>query len=413
MTDAVAVDAPAGDTRQRALVVAGAVLVALTPIISHSFGRNTYGLLLPAIEDTLRLDHSQTGLGGTVIFAAYLLGVIVVAALSRRCEPIAIMRGGVAIVIAGLVWMSTVDSLGGLMFGLFLTGGAGAGLWITAPAILTSTVGPQRRGLVIGLLTATIGLASFFVGMATNAARHASGDELLWRPIWLGEAAVSAVLLVGLVLLARPPRTPRSQAGTFDLDRLRGLPSWRRVTVAYSLFGAVGAGFSPFLVRSLQSDAGLSKAGASSVYSAMALLSIPGAPGLGWLSDRWGRKPVMAAVLAIAAVGTGTVSLGHGAVAVAGVFCYGSVWSSYPTLVATYVRDHTEARGFNEAFSTMTIFYSLAALCAPVLIGWVADRTGHFRTPYLGLTVLCAFAALLMARLPTGSATTRPNPAPA
>jgi MFS family permease len=373
--------------------------VALTPIVSHSFGRSTYGLLLPAIEDTLALNHTQSGLGGTVIYAAYLLGVIAVASLSRRCEPITIMRAGVAIVLVGLLWMAIVQNVAMLLIGLLLTGSAGAGIWITAPAILTSTVRPSRRGLVIGSLTASTGLGTFVVGMGTNLARHRTGDELLWRPVWVVEAIAVAALLAGLVVLARPAPTDRVAAGRFDLDRLRSVPHWRPVTFGYALFAAVGAGFTPFLVRALQNDAGLSRSGASAAFASMSLLAIPGAPALGWLSDRCGRKPVMTVVLLVAAVGTSVVATSRGAIAVAGSFCFGTVWSSYPTLVATYVRDHTEARAFSEAFSTMTIFYGIAALSAPILVGRLADATGHFRVPFLGLAAICAAGGLVMLRL--------------
>ncbi|MEZ5235065.1 MAG: MFS transporter [Acidimicrobiales bacterium] len=395
------------------LGLVGAVLIAVTPIVSHSFGRSTYGLLLPAMEDTLGLDHTQTGIGGTAIYAAYLVGVLSVASLSRRCEPVAIMRGSVLIAAAGLLWMATVDTLSGMVVGLFLCGGAGAGIWITAPAILTGTVSAAKRGLVIGSLTASVGLGTFVVGMGTTAARSRAGDELLWRPVWVVEAVACAVLLVGLVLWARPPRTDRPAGGRFNLDQLRRVEHWPRVTASYAMFAAVGAGFTPFLVRALQNDAGLSKGGAVSTVSAMGLLAIPGAPLLGLASDLWGRKPVMTAVLSTAAVGTAVVALGRGPVALVGVFCFGSVWSSYPTLVATYVRDHTEARAFNEAFSTMTIFYSAAALCAPFTTGWLADATGHFRTPFLVLTGVCAIGALLIARLPAAAVGTAADQAAA
>jgi len=299
------------------------------------------------------------------------------------------------------VWMSTVHTLPALMAGLFLTGGAGAGIWITAPGIVSAGVAPRFRGLAIGALTATVGLGTFVVGITTAAARRSAGDDLLWRPVWVAEAMVTAALLVGLVLLARPARTERVAGGGFSLDRLRGVPSWSRVTAAYAMFAAVGAGFSPFLVRALQNDAGMTKAAAVSTFATMSLLAIPGAPLLGLLSDRFGRKPVMVVVLALAGAGTAVVAVGRGGVAVTGTFLFGAVWSSYPTLVATYVRDHTEARAFSEAFSTMTIFYGMAALCAPFLTGWVADTTGHFRTPYLGWSVLCLLGAVLMAGLPS------------
>jgi MFS family permease len=417
------ITAPVHLSRRR-LVVGGA-LVSVTPVVSHAFGRSTFGLLLPAIEETLGLTHAQSGLGGTVIFAAYLVGVIVVASLATRVDPVTIMRGGIAIAAAGLLWLSTVNSLEGLLLGLFLTGGAGAGIWITAPGILTASVGPRRRGLVIGLLTASTGLGTFLTGVGTARVRARLDDDLLWRPVFLVEAVATVALLVALVVVVgragRPGSGSASSSGTgsgsgsgevgssgvrrrratlFDLDRLRTVPSWGRVTGAYALFGAVGAGFAPFLVRALQDDAGLSSARASAVFAAMGLVAIPGAPLMGMLSDRYGRKPLLVGVLAGAGVGTTTVALGAGLTAALGVFCFGAVWSSFPTLVATYVRDHTGAEGLTEAFSTMTIFYSMAALTAPFLVGWLADRTGHFRSPFLALSALCVAGTVLLLSVP-------------
>ncbi|MFN0092043.1 MAG: MFS transporter [Acidimicrobiales bacterium] len=399
--EGVTVGAPSPSPSPAALGRAAAAIVALTTVVSHAFGRSTYGLLLPAMEDSLGLTHAQAGLGGTVIYGAYLAGVVAVSILATRCEPIVIMRVGVGVGAVGLALVAAAQDLATLLPALALAGGAGAGIWITAPAIATAGVPPHRRGLVIGALSATIGGATFLVGMGARALRAELGDGV-WRPIWVVEAAVAAALLAGLVLVVRPAGTVRAGGG-FSLARLRAVPSWGRITGAYALFGAAGAGFAPFVVEALEQDAGFTRAQASTIWAFMGVVAIPGAPLLGFFSDRLGRKPMMGGVLAAAGVGVSVVGRASGPAAVAAVLLFGAVWSSFPTLTAAYVRDHADARSFAAAFATMTIFYSLAALAAPYTVGWLADHGGGFATPFLLLGALCAAGAGLIASLPAGA----------
>ena len=374
------------------------VLIAMTTIVSHAFGRSTYGLLLPAIEDGLHLNHAQAGLGGTMIYAAYLVGVLTVAGVAPRLEPITIMRVGLGVGGCGLAVLSLAQGLGGLLGGLALTGAAGAGIWITAPALATTGIDPKKRGLVIGLLTATVGGATFLIGMGTRWLR-AAGNEGLWRPVFVAEAVVAALLLVAVASFIRPGKTDRVGGG-FSLAHLRAIPNWRRVTAAYALFAAIGAGFSPFVVEALEQDAGFSRSKASLIWSFMGVAGVIGAPLLGLFSDRRGRKPVMAMVLGVTSAALVTVALGQGWFVTAAVLVYSVVFSSFPPLVASYVRDHADARAFSSAFSTMTIFYSLLALTAPILTGRLADRTASFRAPFLVLAGLAIVGCGLVLGLP-------------
>ena len=189
-------------------------------------------------------------------------------------------------------------------------------------------------------------------------------------------------------------------ASRFNLDQLRAIPSWRRITGAYALFAAVGAGFAPFLVEALEEDVGLSRGSASTLWATMGVAAIVGAPAFGVLSDRCGRRPVMVGVLLAAAAGPAALALGGPALVVVAVLAFGSVWSSYPTLTAAYVRDHADDRAFGTAFATMTIFYWVAALAAPFVVGVLAERTDSFALPYLGLAALCVMGAALLATVP-------------
>ena len=67
-------------------------LVACGAAVAQAFGRFTYSVLLPAIRNDL--DHSNTiaGLLGTANVAAYLIGTMVVGALSARVRLMSVFR---------------------------------------------------------------------------------------------------------------------------------------------------------------------------------------------------------------------------------------------------------------------------------------------------------------------------------
>lgn len=78
----------------------------------------------------------------------------------------------------------------------------------------------------------------------------------------------------------------------------------------------------------------------------------------------------------------------------------GGLWSSYPTLTATYVRDHVDAREFGSAYGTMTIFYGLMAMVAPAGVGILADRFDGFTVAYLAVAALAVGGVAILASVP-------------
>ncbi len=378
-----------------------ALVIPLTTIVSHSFGRSTYPLLLPAMKDEILGSNTVAGFGGTVVYLAYLAGVVVVTALAGRCEPMALMRGGLAICIAGLALLGLATTTPMVFAGLFLSSAGGAGIWITAPGLASEEVPPARRGLVIGFLTGSIGLGTSMLALGTGLARSATGNDDLWRPIYLAEAVVSALILAAVVVLVRS-RTTASTSDGISLRSLRQLDHWRRITWAYGIFGAIAAGYLAFLAEALEVDAGMSRADVANLYLGLGLVSIVAAPGVGWLSDRYGRLVAKIGVMGGLAFGAGALALGPTWLVVVGVLAMGGLWSSYPTLTATYVRDQLDNRAFGSAYGTMTIFYGIAAMAAPAAVGVLADRFDGFTVPYLAVAALALAGLATLLTVPTG-----------
>lgn len=389
------------------------ILVCLTPIVSHSFGRSVYGLLLPAIEEDLGLSHASAGVPGTGIYVLYIVGVLVVASVAPKFEPITIMRGALVVSMIGLGTAALSPGIAMLTLGVSLAGGAGAGIWMTAPVLATSYVPPERRGLVIGMLSSAIGLSNIALGIGTGAVRRSLDDETLWRPVWIFALCVTAALLVGLVSIARFDATERT-AGGFNLDQLREVPGWLRVTVAYALFGSMSAGFNSFILAALE-DGGMSRNDTTTVFSAMGLALVVMSPLMGALSDRLGRPRVMSGCAAVLVTACLLVSAGGQVAVPAGAVLYASTSGAFPALIATHVRDHVDNRQFSRVLATMTILFSLLSACTPGLVGWIADATGSFSWSYLMLAALVAGAFALslgirQADSPTDPRMHRPTP---
>ena len=380
------------------------LIVSTTTVVSHSFARSSYGLLIPAIEESLDLTHAQAGFGGTMTYAAFLVGTLVVAGISGRTEPINLMRAGLAVASVGFAINAFAINYPLLLLGLALGGAAGAGIWIPAPTVATAGIDPERRGLVIGFLTSTIGFGILVVSAGTYLIRSILDDDGLWRPVWAFQAIVAVVLLALMLTVVKPARTPPVEGGGISLTLLKTVPGWFRITVAYALYAIAGGGFFSFVVAALEQDGGLTRSEATVVFAVMGLAGAVAAPITGRLSDQFGRQPVMLGSVATVASAAVAVALGSQWAVVTGAVFFGSVAGSFPTQVATYVRDHAEARVFAGAFATMLLFFSLAAIVAPTLMGWLADSTGSFTVPYLGLAGLSVAILAIIVGLPRSQA---------
>ena len=360
-------------------------LICVTPIISHSIGRSLYGLLLTAIRDEFDLTNAQAGYPSSGVFVLYVVGVLGVVFFSPRSEPVTIMRLAVALSVVGLALTVTAQGLIMLTAGVALVGGAGAGIWMTAPVLATEYVSEARRGLVIGALTSTIGISNVAFGVGTRTWRRAADDEQLWRPIYWVALGFTVLVLVGMLALARFASTRRIDARGIDLSIIRRIPRWKEVTIAYALFGGMSAGFGTFIVAALEEHGGVAESTSPLIFSLMGITGMAAAPLAGAASDRVGRLAILRLALIVLLIANLSVVAGGQAGTILGALLYGAGASTFPALIAVYVRDSLDSRAFSQALAIMTILFSVMAAIVPTVAGALADIS--FRWTYLGLAL--------------------------
>lgn len=369
-------------------------------MVSHTLARTTYQVLLTAIRDDLLSQSNQrAGLLATVTFVAYMLGVAVMTQFSGKIEPLVTLVLGLWVCLGGLMVLTVAEDFAQLAAGVALLGSGSGGIWMSVPAIATGAVDASRRGMVMGFLSSSIGFGLVLIGQCVRLVRGFLGDDGAWRPLWAIGAGFTAAVLVLVLVFMRPGATEQSNT-KISLANLRQVDGWVPLTLAYILFGLVISGYAPFLGAKLTED-GFSEGHVATLYSLIGLSAIIGAVSLGRLSDRIGRRPVMASAMAMIGIASLLVLTGREPYATISAVINGSFSFAFPVLVTATLRDQVSDRAFSNALGALTLIYGVSLFVGPLIGGAIGDSSAGFDLLYLLVAVLALGSAGLVLLVPS------------
>jgi MFS family permease len=369
-------------------------LLALASLFGDVSTEMLYPVLPVFLTQTLRASGSIVGLVDGFAQATQNL----VQGLSGTLSDKLRRRKGVALV--GYLLAALGKPLMGLsgswqqVFGARLLDRIGAGTR-SAPrdALIASSVAEKDRGRAFGLeglgdnagaflgpLLALFLLSTLHVGL---------------RPIFYWAIVPG---LIAFVLVLFVTERPIAVAPESRIDvHVRRLPSayWRYL-LATAVFG-IGNSSNAFLILRTQEE-GASLKATLLVYAgfnlAAALVSYPA----GAWSDRWGRRNLLLAALAVFALAYLGFALGRGPAVLGPMFLFyglhqGMFRAGGKALAADLVPEHQRATGIGW-YSTCI---GLLQLVAGVIGGMLWDRVGHAAVFYFGATfALLGIGALLV-----------------
>ena len=376
------------------------VIIALAAAVGQSFGRFSFGVLLPAIRDDLGITNTLAGILGATNVGAYLLGTLMVAWATSRYRLINVLRTGIVLATLGLLIAGATKGAWVLALGLFIAGIGGAFLWIPAPVIAADAMPAHRRPVAVALMSSGIGLGVVFVSVLSGNLRVAQGDGA-WSSVYQIQFAIGLVLLVLTLMLVRHQQAaPSGGSGIGGFESLQRMPGWLPLLVAYSAFGFMYLLVMGFLTTRLEDDNGWSTDDASLAFSLMGFAMIFGGPLLTALAQRLGVRRTLALAFGLWPVLVGVVLTGHSGLTLSACVALGLLFAGLPTLVTLFVVQNTSAQDYGPSFAAATLSFGIAQTIAPPVGGFIADQTGTFLYVFMlsGLVSLIGMAA--SARLP-------------
>ena len=265
---------------------------------SHHVTNSLLSPLLPLIRDTFGLSYTQQGIAVSAFSLSNGLSNAPIGVLADRIGPRIVLSGGLVLLGLASVALSLAGEYWHLLV-LLLAMGIISGSYHAPAVALIARAFPERgRGAVMGLHTTGGHLSFFAAPLVAGAVALAAGT---WRAPYLLFAI--APIASGIALWRLAPRThvpPPSRGRLAALRELAGVGRAVGAVVAFSILFQVGfAAFLAFLSIYLVDARGVNVAVAAALYGLPQLAGVVGAPFGGWLSDRIGRRAVIAIGLGV------------------------------------------------------------------------------------------------------------------
>ncbi len=378
----------------------------LTLFACLGLARFAFGLLLPAMRESLALGYDQMGLISTANFIGYLVSVALAPLSIRRFRPRAVIVCGLLLVALCLFLISRATALWWLVF-LYGMAGAGSGFANIPSMVLVSLwFRRSRRGLAAGLMVAGNGVAILLSGLVIPQVNLLYG----WRSSWLLLAVASLVAAIfALIVVRNDPAElglePQGRAEPIATAALTGTSSGRillQLGIIYAIFGFTYITYGTFIVTSLVDDFGFTEARAGQLWSWVGFFGLFSGVLFGAISDRIGRRNGIVVVYAFFTcayllAGFG-VQLGSWALWLS-VLCYGAVLFAVPTIMAALIAEYLGLEKAASGFSILTLFFAAGQILGPGSAGLLAEYCQTFVPSYLVCAGLTGLAILLTLRL--------------
>ena len=284
-----------------------------------------------------------------------------------------------------------LNSYGALLLGGFFLGIGGTAFAVGVPFV-NAWFPPERRGLAVGIFGAGMGgtaiSALTTVKLYTNVGKTA--------PFLITAIALAIYVVVAwLVLRDAPGRTASTGSILRRLAANAKLPITWQASILYAVaFGGYVA-FSVYLPSYLKTAYGLDAADAANRMAGFVVVAVLMRPVGGWLSDRIGAVPVLAAgysvVVVGAAVAAGTPLL-EDAGTVAFLAMAGALGSGSGATFALIAKVTDPAR-VGGVSGLVGAAGGLGGFVPPLIMGYVYGQTDSYA---IGLVLLAVTAALTL-----------------
>ena len=278
--------------------------------------RVMFAPLMPAVEAELGINHAQAGSLFLMISIGFLMAPLCSGLLSSRINHRGVLRVSAWAIGASLVPFAFVDSVWAVRVLLMIIGLA-AGLHLpSAVATITAEIRKDDWGKALSVHQSAPPLSFVTAPLIAATLLH----FFSWRMVLLIGAFVGICLAAVYQWKGRGGDFPGQLPSPRNVKVILATPSFYLLVLLFAMAMGGNAGIFAMLPLFLVNDHGLSLSMANTVVGLSQVTGLMMVFAAGWIADRVGPRPTMAAVLLTAGIATLMIGLLKGTALMVAIF---------------------------------------------------------------------------------------------
>jgi MFS family permease len=381
----------------------------LSLMVAIGIGRFAYTPILPAMQERFALSNAAAGTLASSNYLGYLIGAILSAFVPAGHVQGRALRASLLLIAATTAAMALTTAFPTWLTLRFLSGFAGAGVFVFASSVVLEDFSRRGRTGLSGRFYSGVGLGIALSGLAVMPLNAFVVQGSAWRADWLFLGALAAALVVPCwtwlpgsepVRRSGEPPGPGSEAKTKNTNGSASAGVAFVIVllcVAYFLEGGgyiITGTFLPAIVEDLP---GLEGTGAG-LWVLVGLAAAPSTVVWTWVASRLGHP--LALILAYAAQAVGIVlpviSVAWWAAAGSAALFGGTVMGIV-ALTLTYAREAVGTRKAGLAIGFLTAIYGGGQVLGPLAAAALAGGPNGFGPALVAASAALALGGSLMA----------------
>lgn len=367
-----------------------------------------FGTVFTPVEEEFGWSKAALAFGFSLRSEVQGIGAPAIGYLVDRFGPRQVLIAGIVTMAVGVIGMSYMETLWQFYLSMFIIAFGISAAGGPVGMVAVATWFERRRARALSLMTVGGAVSGLFVVVVAWLV-----ESLGWRDALRVMALLIAVVgtLVAINVRSRPadhhqpldgiPNEVDEEGNEIPVTRLLwGVPLREVLTDRSFLLLAFGQAAVMFSVTAIMvhmipflEEQGVSKAAAASSVTVLAVASLVGRLGFGYIADQYSKRYMLAIAVAIVALGMPILAVVDGIVL--GIVAmlviapgFGGVIPVRPAILV----DYYGTRQFGTINGICQFVITFGSFAGPWLVGLMVDRTDGYTSAWIVCAVIAALA---------------------